>query len=51
MGKGPGGGDVSDDLVKGDDFMAGELLSTLLLHLLFANSVSLTYTTQARPET
>lgn len=46
-----GGGDVSDDLAKDDDFMAGEPFSTLLLHLLFATSVSLTYTSQVRPKT
>lgn len=45
-----GAGDVSDDLVRGDGFMAGESFSTLLLRL-FATSVSLTKTFQARLET
>lgn len=44
-------GDVSDDLVEGDDFIASKPFSTLLVHFLFETSVSLTNAPQARLKT
>jgi len=44
-------GDVSDDLVEGDDFIASKPFSTLLVHFLFGTSVSLTNAIQARLKT